>query len=303
MTRFPASLLVFAVLTGCSNGPTEPAPVPSTLPIPPGAGLEAAEMFRRLEEFIAQSVAFNQELLPLNPRWASFLDRKIALLKRPGLALDMSANSQFVQTDMRSISGATVRAALLFPAEEMRSDGHAVLSRLDRVMPLLEGFIARAYPHDYLRVWYGFTLGSRGGGGTIEIEDRAGYIQRVPNELPHDAIVGHELTHSFLSSEALTQFVELYLYNVLETGSPAVKDWTFTRGYVPFAAGNMNSAALLDVYQLIGESAMSAAYHEAQPLGARYGEPLPAAVQAAFIKRAPANSQEQVRDLLTRVVF
>jgi hypothetical protein len=291
------------LLIGCGNGgPTSPTPGPSMLPVPAAAGPTAAEMYRRLEEFLVQAVAYNRELLPLNPGMTALISAKIALLERPGLALEMSTASRFEQDEVPSADGRRVSIAALFPADEMRDDSRAVLERLSRAMPVLEAFVGRPFRFDYVRVWYGFVPGGRSSLGTLELEDRAGFVSRATT-MPYEAMVLHELAHSYVSNEALAQWLELYLFNLMETGSENVADWTFTRYYVAFAPSNANVAALLDVYQLIGRSAMSEAYRIAQPLGARYGEPLPASVQQVFVDQAPPAVQAQVRDLVARVSF
>lgn len=147
--------------------------------------------------------------------------------------------------------------------------------------------------------WQGFTLGARGGPGSISIEDQATYESVEPAPwrpyvLPYTAILTHELGHSFFRNEGLTQFLELYTYNLIETGSPHAGDWAFTRAHVPHAETNTQVHALLDIYMLIGEEAMSAAFAAAFPLGARYGEPLSPAVRQAFIDAAPPELREVV---------
>jgi hypothetical protein len=303
MHRSLATLVILGALLSCSNGPTAPSPGPSTLPIPTGAGREAAEMFRRLDEFIEQSIAYNRELLPLNPSSAAQINQKIAMLERPGLALEVSTARRFAELEITSTSGRPVFAAAVFPIEEMRRDAEGAIDRVGRALPLLERFIRRPFPFDFVRIWYGFRLGSRGGGGSIEAEDRATYAARSAAVVPHAAIIDHELAHSYIGNEALAQWLELYVYNIIETRSADVADWAHTRGYAPSAPGNSNVAALLDVYRLIGEEAMSDAFSVLQPLGARYGEPLPAAVQLAFVDRAPTDVQARVRDLVARVTF
>ncbi len=48
----------------------------------------------------------------------------------------------------------------------------------------------------------------------------------------HDALNTHELAHAFMGHESLNQFLEMYAYNIIRTGSADVSAWTWTRSYV-----------------------------------------------------------------------
>ena len=88
---------------------------------------------------------------------------------------------------------------------------------------------------------------------------------------PFEAIIDHELSHTFILHESLNQFVELYVFNVVHTGSRSVASWTHKREYVPFATTNTGVQALLDVYQLIGWQGIANAYRTINPLQPAYG--------------------------------
>jgi hypothetical protein len=96
-------------------------------------------------------------------------------------------------------------------------------------VPIIEEFMAMPFPVGSVRVWYGFKIGNSGGGGVIYTEDRTTYETRTgPTRLPYDAILCHEASHSYVGNESLTQFLELYAYNVVRTGSADPMSWTFT---------------------------------------------------------------------------
>lgn len=124
-----------------------------------------------------------------------------------------------------------------------------------------------------------------------------------PNRLPFDAILSHELGHSYIGNESLTQFLELYTYNVIRTGSRVPSEWTFVRGWVPGLATNQDVAAVLDVYQLIGYEATARAYRAIQPLNRPYGSPLSSTVIQTFVDQVPPEHRSQVTDKLSRVTF
>jgi hypothetical protein len=145
-------------------------------------------------------------------------------------------------------------------------------------VPLLEDFLAVPFPTQDVRVWYGFKIGNTGGGGSIFTEDRTTYESRTPaNRLPFDAILAHEAAHSYFGNESLTQFLELYAYNVIATGSQNVSAWIYLRNWTPGLASNMGIHALLDIYQAIGFDEMSRAYRAIYPLH-------PGALSAAMIQ-------------------
>ena len=106
-----------------------------------------------------------------------------------------------------------------------------------------------------------------------------------------------------MGHESLTQFLEMYTYNLVRTGSADVSAWTWTRSYVPSLQANVGSAALLDVYTLIGRDAMARAYRAARLLNPAFGVTLSAAVQQLFVDEAPAALKAQVASLMARVTF
>jgi len=178
---------------------------------------------------------------------------------------------------------------------------------LTLALPILETFFARPIfegRDQTIRVWYGFTMGNTGGGGTINTEDRGTYEARTSaSRLPHEAILDHELSHSYVGHESLTQYLELYIYNMAHTNSTSVASWIFTRGYSPFAATNDGVHALLDVHQLIGWQGMVNAYRVIYPLYPPYGVPLCEACKQAFVDQAPADVKAQVADIVARITF
>jgi hypothetical protein len=194
--------------------------------------------------------------------------------------------------------------ALVFPLESMRSEAHLAVTTLAPVVPLLEEFFAESFPTPVVRVWYGFKIGNTGGGGVLYMEDRTTYEARTgPNRLPFDAILSHELGHSYTGNESLTQFLELYTYNVIRTGSRVPSAWTFTRNWVPGLPTNQDLAAMLDVYQLIGYDAMARAYRAIRPLNPPYGSPLSSTVIQTFAEQVPPEHRSEVTDKLRRVTF
>jgi hypothetical protein len=185
----------------------------------------------------------------------------------------------------------------------MRTDANDAVSVIAAAMPVLEDFIGEPYPASAVRVWYGFVMGNKGGGGSIYSEERSSYLARVaPNALPYDAILCHELSHSHIPNEALNQFLEVYIYNSLRGSSTDPASWTFTRNWTPGLASNQGIAAIMDVYQLIGHDAMRAAYRAIRPLKPAYGSPLTPQVLDAFVNQVPADLRAAVRAKLTTII-
>jgi hypothetical protein len=242
--------------------------------------------------------------LPRNPQSSSQLQAKIAMLQNPSLAADIIVDRRWSEGQVISMNSRVIPIVTVFPLETMQSEATQAIGTLEPVLPLLEGFFTTPFPMSSVRVWYGFKIGNTGGGGVIYSEDRTTYEGRTgPSRLPYDAILGHELGHSYIGNEALNQFLELYTYNVLRTSSTAPSAWTFVRDWTPGLSTNQNVAAVLDVYQLIGHDAMARAYHAIHRLAPPYGSPLSPAVIQAFVAQVPPSLQSAVSEKLARITF
>ena len=305
MKRLVVSVAVLLVTAcgGSSGGGTPTTPAPTVPAIPSGVSALVASMFQHLPAYIQSTLADSQANLPRNPQNAASINAKIALLQAPTLAADISAGRLFVESGVTSTDGRQISMAAMFPEERYRTEAAAALDVMARSLPHLERFTDTPFPATTLRLWYGFKVGNSGGNAVLDMEDRTSYERRTPgSRLPYDAILAHEIAHSYIGNEAMTQFLELYAFNRSLGSSPDLATWTFTRGYIGPSAANESSALLLDVYDLMGHDAMSRAYRAAVPLRPPYGQPIPEAVIEAFVNEAPPPLKEQVRAKLARVV-
>jgi len=303
--RVGLAMIALAAVGACggSSSATNPTPAP-TSPTPANPSAAVTAMLDGLSAYISAALVENQELLPRNPQSTSQLQAKIAMLQNPNLASDIVSGRRWAEGQVTSINGRTIPIVTVFPLETMRTEATLAVRTLEPVLALLEAFFNTPFPTGVVRVWYGFKIGNTGGGGTIYSEDRTTYEGRTgPSRLPYDAILGHELGHSYIGNEALNQFLELYTYNVIRTGSTAPSAWTFVRDWTPGLSTNQNVSAVLDVYQLIGHDAMARAYRAIHPLGPPYGSPLSPAVIQAFVAHVPTSLQSQVGEKLGRVTF
>jgi hypothetical protein len=297
------ALVLTSACGGSSGGGTPTTPEPTVPTIPSGVSALVASMFQQLPAYIQSTLAENQANLPRNPQAAAAINAKIALLQRPGLAADISAGRLFVESSVTSTDGRRISMAAMFPEERYRTEAVAALDVTARSLPHLERFMDTPFPATTLRLWYGFTVGNSGGNAVLDMEDRTSYESRTPaSRQPYDAILAHEIAHTYIGNEAMTQFLELYAYNRALGAGPDLATWTFTRGYTGPGDANESSALLLDVYGLIGHDAMSRAYKAAVPLRPPYGQPIPEPVIDAFVDEAPPPMKEQVRAKLARVV-
>ena len=261
-------------------------------------------MLEGLSQHISQALAQNQDNLPRNPQNRSQIEAKIAMLQSPSLAAAIINNRRWVELTVTSINGRTLPIVVVFPFENMRGEANDAARALEPVLPILERFYDVPFPSTAVRVWYGFVIGNTGGGGVINSEDRTTYESRTgPNRLPFDAILAHELGHSYVLNESLTQFLEMYAYNLVRAASTDPRTWIFTRTWIPNAATNQDSAAVLDVYQLIGHDATQRAYRAIYPLRPPYGSPLSSNVIQAFLSQVPADLQPAVSEKLARITF
>jgi hypothetical protein len=271
---------------------------------PAGASPAAASMFLALDAYIESALADLRANLPRNPQYAAQIDAKIALLSQPGLGAAISSGRWYTEGGVTSRDGRAIPIVTIFPQAGMRVEAEAAVRELERVFAVLESYLAVAFGYEGIRLWYGFIIGNSGGGGSLYMEDRTTYEARTSaSRLPYDAILAHEHAHSYIGNEAMTQFLELYVFNVLRTGTTNVESWAHTRGWVAGAPGNTDAAALLDVYQLIGADAMAGGYRAVLPLRPPYGLPLSAAVRQAFVETLPEGVRSQVLDKLSAITF
>lgn len=259
-------------------------------------------MLQRLDTEIASAIAALVEMRPRNPGLVAHIDAKLAMLRDPGLRGAILRDRRWVTGSVRSTSAQDLALVAVFPLEAMRGEAQESLGEIARAMTYLEHFMGMPFPTGDVRVWQGFVMGNSGGGGTLWMEDRATYEARTPaTRLPYGAILVHEVSHSYIGHESLTQFLELLQYNMARTGTPFLADWTFTRGWTPNADANTGVHALLDVYQLIGYDAMSFAYRAVWSMHPPYGQPLSAQAKQAFVDRAPDALEAQVAAKMEKV--
>lgn len=263
----------------------------------------AGPMLGLLGDYIRSALSGMVEALPRNPNVATYIEAKIGILRTPGLGGEIVEGGRYTEGSVASRSGRSLAVTAVFPLESMRAEAMRAVRYAEASVPVLEEFVGADFPAPAVRIWYGFVVGNSGGGGTIYGEDRGTYEARTPaTRLPFDAMIVHELAHSYVGSEPLTQFLELYGYNVLRTGSADVGAWTFTRGYVAGRDANEGVHALLDVYRLIGRDAMASAYRAVLPLRPPYGQPLSAAARQAFVDAAPTAAKAQVAAKMAKVL-
>lgn len=262
-------------------------------------------MLAELPAFIPAALRTNQDLIAANPNVVGQINAKIAVLQKPTLSADIARLKLYFEGSATSSNGRVISIVAVFPADSMRAAATTSVRALESALPRLEQFMQTPFPIDRVRVWYGFTMGNTGGGGTINMEDQGTYESRTnpSTRLPFSSILYHELAHSYVGSEALTQFLEAYLFNVLRSGSTEVSQWSGPRPYTPFSDANTNFAAVMDVYQLIGQPSMSSAYKAVYPLRPPYGSPLSAAARQVFVDNAPQAAKAQVAAKLGTVTF
>jgi hypothetical protein len=256
-----------------------------------------------LPSFIQSSLLANQELLLQNLRLASEFDAKIEMLSNPDLEAEILNGGYYREEETTTLDGRTIPLAIVFPADTMEAGALLDLGRLAPTLATLEAFIDVPWPRNYVREWYGFRVGFLADVGRIFMEDRGTYAERAA---PYDAALPHELGHSYIGHEGLTQFLEMYGFNVVETGSTDVVAWTWKREflgstYVPFAPTNSGAWALLDIYQLIGPEPMGRAYAALHAMGVPFGMELSVAGRQTFVDEAPAAVRAQVAAIVPRV--
>ncbi|HXT70683.1 MAG TPA: hypothetical protein VN700_13055 [Vicinamibacterales bacterium] len=298
-----ATIAVAAFLTACSGSKSSPTPTPTPAPpvpvtFPSGLSSSVLQMLNGLQSYMTSVLAENQSLLPNNPQSQTYIQAKIAALQQPSLYADIVNGRRWNEGQAASSIGPAVPVATVFMLESMRSESGDAVRVIEAALPLLETFFNVRFPTANVRIWYGFKVGNSGGGGQIYTEDRTTYVTRTTaSRKPHDAIMMHELSHTYMSNECFNQFLEFYVFNLIATGSTDFSRWTYTQNSLP------GVDALFDIYKLIGPDAMRDAYRAVYPLRPPYGSPLSQAVIQAFLSAVPQQHQATVSTKLAIVNF
>lgn len=261
-------------------------------------------MYANLAARIEDAIAYNESLIAGNPHSYDVTAALLELLRTPTLEEEIRSEKRVEATAVTSSDGRRLPIVSMFPRESAREDAIRANGYAQLALALVEEFLQTPFPRDGIDLWYGFYIGSRGGAGTILSEDEATYEARrgpvVLGYLPFEAIIQHEVSHSYFSHEQLTQFLELYSYNRIYTNSLDANEWIHTRDYVPFLETNAYTHGLLDIYQLIGHDAMARAFQALYQLSPPYGEPLSEQGKLAIVNEALPEQQSQVREILER---
>lgn len=245
-----------------------------------------------------------QNDMPKNPNNAALYQAKIAMLQNPALYSNIVIGGYFEVEFVSSTGGNQIPIVAIYPLANMSSEASELVHNLELALPYLESFMTVAFPQTHIYVWYGFTMGNSGGFGNLFMEDKTTYEGRWHAGMnPYEPIYYHELSHSYIGHESLNQFLEIYQYNLVHTGSTNIQNWTFLRDYNTWNGTKTGYAALLDIYKLIGHNAMANAYHAVYLLHPPYGTPLSAACKQVFIDAAPASAKANVTALINNVTY
>lgn len=256
----------------------------------------------RLGAEIPWSIRRIIEQFPRNQGIAQYMEAKLALLQAPGLGGDIVETGRWIEGSIPLASGASLPVTAVYMTGSMRGEAEETMRFVAKGLPAVQAFLGVDYPAQRVVLWYGFLVGSAGTVGEGHLEDRTTYLARAPSfGLPFDAMSIHELTHTWMGNESANQFLELYGYNRVMTGSEDPHGWVWTRHWVPGSEENTGIAAILDIYDLIGPNAMASAYRAMIPLRPPYGEPLSAAARQAFVDAAPDALKAQVAAKAARI--
>jgi len=264
------------------------------------------EALNSIGQHIASSLSSSRTSIRSNPGISTYIQAKIAMLETPNLASSIVADRLFEATTVRSSDGRDLDLISVFPLDTLRPGAQDVAATLSAALPVLEGFMDLPLQQPNLHNYYGFVLGSSGGGGRVFPEDRGTYQARVhliTAPPPYEALLTHELGHSYIGHESLTQFLELLLYNVVATGSTDISQWTFRRQYTGPSSANTGVRALMEIRELIGHDAMARAYRTLYLLRPPYGQLLTSAMKQAFVDQAPAALRAQVADKAEQIGY
>jgi hypothetical protein len=258
-------------------------------------------MLGRLAGKIVSSYHENQELRSRNLARAAFYDQKLAMLATPGLINQIFDDRRWVEGAALTVHGITPIGAV-FPLESMRSECSDAVLVLEQSLPILVEFMGESFPGAWLELWYGFKMGGTGGNGQINIVDRTMSEAYDGDSSRYEASLAHEAAHSYISNEALTQFLELYVDNVRRGLGTDPLNWANTRGWSPTTPSSFGVNGVMDIYFVVGLDPIRRAYRAIAPLRPAYGRPLTDAVIAAFVGELPeehrAFAEERLRTII-----
>lgn len=277
-----------------------PTPIPTPTQTPNNAAQEAIDdVIPEIEPNISWFLSEMVDGLPRNPLNEAQIQEKINMLSEPDLAENIVNQGLFVVDFVLSIDGRNIPIVAVFPRDYMREDAANEVYRTKLAIPILENFfdipLQRPLQRNWIHIWYGFIVGNMAGGGSVYAEDRPTYESRFrEGMMPYDFGLYHELGHNYIAHESLTQFLEVYLYNLINTGSTNFEDWTNPR--TPPEKWPWITA-ILDIYQLIGHDAMVEAYRVIYSYYPPYGMRLYQECKQAFVDQAPESLKSQVSEL------
>ena len=259
-------------------------------------------MLNNLGNMITYFINYNNDLIANNPNLADLLQAKIDMLENTTLESDIINNSRFIADEVKSIDGRQIPIVAVFPMENMREEAAQTVLMIKSALQVLEEFMNTPSHYSDIKIWYGFKIGSTGGTSGIYTEDQGTYESRTGEDrLPFEAIIYHEMGHSYIGNESLNQFLEVYVYNLVNTSSFDMGDWIFKRGCEPMNENNQGICAILDIYQLLGLEKMSDAYKILESIRPPYGEPLSDEAKQAFIDQAPTELKNQVSEKADKI--
>jgi hypothetical protein len=258
----------------------------------------------QLKNVIANFLKNQKADAPSNSAWATQINAKIAMLENPELYNNIVNSKFFVVDFATSTGGKRIPIVATFPLPELRDEAWYAVELTKLSLSVLEDFYASPYIQARIDVWYGFAIGSSGGGGVLNMEDKTTYQARWRTGMQfYDSVICHELGHSYMAHESLNQFTEIYVYNMIATNSNDFKNWIYFRDYKTWQGTKTGYAALLDVYQLLGLPTMEKIYRKIKPLNPPYGKPIPAECRQVFVDEAPAELKAQVSGLMAGVTY
>jgi parallel beta-helix repeat protein len=263
-----------------------------------------SDMLLDLDATMSYCLQIMEQNLPYNPIWTSQIQGKIEMLQDPNLTSTIIEGNFFAADSVSSIGGTQIPIVAIFAAANMRDQAIQAVRNIKVALPVLESFMGIPFPSSSVKIWYGFTIGNRGGGGTMWMEDQESYEERSRQMtlFPYEPVFYHELSHSYIGHESLTQFLEIYLHNIVHTNSTDFPNWIYLRNYYDLTV-HEGYAALLNIYKLIGRDAMANAYRIIYSLNPPYGEPLSQQCQQVFVDQAPDNLKPKVAELVSKITY
>ena len=226
------------------------------------------ERFMDLEYYIPNWINICNKNIVKNDTNSKYWERKLIILKDEELLSNIIHQELYLSYTYQG-NYDDIPIIIFYPSLDMKQNVDSVVYLINHIIYELENIFGK-YPDSDVLILYGFTLDTD---SLISMEDKMTFYERTSERhaIEQDVIgevynwyqlFAHELSHSYFASESLTQFLDVYLINIITFNSSDTREWDSGRngwifdndGYIDL--DDYGSPGLLKIYNIIGQNNM-----------------------------------------------